>query len=191
MFEAWGRMIYRRRRLTLVVAAIAIVFAGVWGTQVFGQLSAGNSFTPPGSQSQREADAAAAAFGRHDADVVVLYRSAGMTVADPAYRAAVTSALSGLPRSGVTGVSTYWASGSAALVSHDRHQTYAVLRLAGPATPPGRRRSRPSGATWPRRCWLSTASPPRPAGPSPPKWPSTARSPPTSAKPRDSPCRCC
>jgi RND superfamily putative drug exporter len=131
MFEAWGRMIYRRRRLTLVVAGLAIVFAGVWGTQVFGQLSSGNSFTPPSSQSQHESDVAAAAFGRNDADVVVLYRSATLTVADPAYRAAVTSALAGLPRSEVTATSTYWGSRSAALVSHDRHQTYAVLRLAG------------------------------------------------------------
>lgn len=47
MFEAWGRLIYRRRRLALVIAAIGIVFAGVWGTHVFGALSSGNSFTPP------------------------------------------------------------------------------------------------------------------------------------------------
>jgi RND superfamily putative drug exporter len=131
MFEAWGRVMYRRRRLTLVIAAIGIVFAGVWGTQVFGKLSSGNSFTPPSSQSQREADTAAHAFGRDTADVVVLYRSARMTVADPAYRAAVTSALAGLPRTDVTGVSTYWDAHSATLVSHDQHQTYAVLRLAG------------------------------------------------------------
>src|SRR5512135_360902 len=54
MFEAWGRVMYRRRRLTLFIAALGIVFAGVWGTQVFGALSSGNSFTPPDSQSQRE-----------------------------------------------------------------------------------------------------------------------------------------
>jgi RND superfamily putative drug exporter len=131
MFEAWGRIIYRRRRLALVAAAIVIVFAGVWGTQVFGRLSSGNSFTPPGSPSQREANAAASAFGRNTADVVVLYRSARMTVTDPAYRAAVTSALAGLPRADVTGVSTYWGTHSASLVSQDRHQTYAVLQLAG------------------------------------------------------------
>ncbi len=134
MFEAWGRVMYRRRRLTLVIAAIAVIFAGVWGTQVFGKLSSGNSFTPPSSQSQREADTAAAAFGRNTADVVVLYRSASLTVADPAYREAVTAALSGLPRADVTGASTYWGSPpaeAAGLVSHDRHQTYAVLRLAG------------------------------------------------------------
>ena len=134
MFEAWGRGIYRRRRLTLVIAAIGIVFAGVWGTHVFGALTSGNSFTPPNSQSQREADAATSAFGRNDADVVILYHSARLTVSDPAYRAAVTRALAGLPRREVPSASTYWSARpprSASLVSRDRHGTYAVLQLAG------------------------------------------------------------
>ena len=134
MFEAWGRVIYRRRRLTLIFAALGIVFAAVWGTQVFGALTSGNSFTPPDSQSQREANLAASTFGRDDADVVVLYRGSRLTVGDPAYRAAVTSALAGLPRSDVASVSTYWSTpgpGSARLVSRDRHQTYAVLELTG------------------------------------------------------------
>ena len=134
MFEAWGRLIYRRRRLALVIAAIGIVFAGVWGTHVFGALSSGNSFAPPNSQSQREADLAAGAFGRNGADVVVLYRSSRLTVGNPAYRAAVTSALAALPRREVPSVSTYWSSRpprSASLVSSDRHATYAVLQLAG------------------------------------------------------------
>jgi len=63
--------------------------------------------------------------------VVVLYRSPGMTVSGPAFRAAVSGALAGLPRTDVTGASTYWATHSATLVSHDRHQTYVVLELAG------------------------------------------------------------
>src|SRR5215831_5558881 len=131
MFEAWGRTLYRRRRLTLVITLVLVAFAAAWGTGVFGKLSAGNNFTPPDSQSQREADQAAQVFGRNDADVVVLYRSATMTVADPGYRQAVTSALNGLPRADVTRVSTYWSTGSPRLVSADRHATYAVLQLAG------------------------------------------------------------
>ena len=59
MFEAWGRTLYRRRRLTLVLTLALVAFAAVWGTGVFGKLSAGNDFTPPDSQSQREADQAA------------------------------------------------------------------------------------------------------------------------------------
>jgi RND superfamily putative drug exporter len=131
MFEAWGRALYTRRRLTLGLALVLVAFAAVWGTGVFGKLSSGDSFTPPASQSQREADQASQVFGRNDADVVVLYRSATRTVGDPAYRQAVTAALAGLPRADVARVSTYWSTGSPRLVSTDRHATYAVLQLTG------------------------------------------------------------
>src|SRR5712691_1434175 len=131
MFEAWGRVLYRRRRLTLGLTLVLVAFAAVWGTGVFGKLSSGDNFTPPASQSQREARQASQVFGRDDADVVVLYRSATMTVSDPAYRQVVTAALGGLPRADVTRVSTYWSTGSPRLVSTDRHDTYAVLQLTG------------------------------------------------------------
>jgi uncharacterized membrane protein YdfJ with MMPL/SSD domain len=131
MFEAWGRALFRRRRLTLVITLLFVVFAGIWGTGVFSKLSSGDNFTPPSSPSQREANAADQVFGRNDADVVVLYRSTTMTVSDPAYRQAVTTALSGLPRADVAKVTTYWSSGSPSLVSTDRHSTYAVLQLTG------------------------------------------------------------
>src|SRR6478736_6179179 len=130
MFEAWGRALYTRRRLTLGITLVLVAFAAVWGTGVFGKLSSGNSFTPPASQSQREADQASQVFGRNDADVVVLYR-ATRTVGDPAYRQAVTAALNRLPRAEVARVSTYWSTGSPRRVSADRHATYAVLQLTG------------------------------------------------------------
>ncbi len=131
MFEAWGRALFRRRRLTLAITLLFVAFAGLWGTGVFGKLSSGDNFTPPASQSQHEANVADQVFGRNDADVVVLYHSATMTVADPAYRQAVTTALSSLPRADVATVTTYWSSGSPRLVSTDRHSTYAVLQLTG------------------------------------------------------------
>ncbi len=131
MFEAWGRGLYRRRRLTLGLTLVFVAFAAVWGTGVFGRLSSGDNFTPPASQSQREANQGARVFGRNDADVVVLYRSASMTVGDPGYRQAVTAALSGLPRADVVRVRSYWSTGSPSLVSADRHSTYAVLQLTG------------------------------------------------------------
>ncbi len=131
MFEAWGRALSRRRRLTLAITLLFVVFAGVWGTGVFGKLSSGDNFTPPASESQHEANVADQVFGRNDADVVVLYRSAAMTVSDPAYRRAVTTALGSLPRADVAEVTTYWSSGSPSLVSTDRHSTYAVLQLTG------------------------------------------------------------
>jgi RND superfamily putative drug exporter len=131
VFEAWGRVLSRRRRLTLVITLLFVAFAGAWGTGVFGTLSSGDNFTPPSSQSQREANVADQVFGRNDADVVVLYRSATMNVTDPAYRQAVTTALNSLPRADVAKVATYWSTGSPSLVSTDRHSTYAVLQLTG------------------------------------------------------------
>jgi len=131
MFETWGRALSRRRRLTLAITLLFVAFAGVWGTGVFGKLSSGDNFTPPASESQREANLADQVFGRNDADVVVLYHSAAMTVSDPAYRQAVTAALSSLPRADVAKVATYWSTGSPRLVSTDRHSTYAVLELTG------------------------------------------------------------
>ena len=64
MFEAWGRGLYRARRLTLVVALLFAVGAGVWGTGVFGKLDSGNTFTPPNSQSNVESNLAGSLFGR-------------------------------------------------------------------------------------------------------------------------------
>jgi len=131
MFEIWGRAIYRRRLLTLVLTLIALAAAAAWGTGVFGSLQSSGGFTPPNSESQRASNLAASAFGRNDADVVVLYRSPAMTVADPAYRAAVARSLAALPHGRVTAAQTYWSTGSAGFVSANRHETYAVLQLAG------------------------------------------------------------
>ena len=54
MFEAWGRSLYRARRLTIVAGLLFAVAAGIWGTGVFGKLNSGNTFSPPNSQSSAE-----------------------------------------------------------------------------------------------------------------------------------------
>ena len=131
MFDTWGRILYRRRRLVLVVSLILVAFAGAWGTGVFGSLQSAGGFATPNSQSQRSSDLAAAAFGRDTGDVVVLYESATRTVADPAYRAAVTHVLGALPRGRVESVATYWSTGSGQFVSASGRETYAVIELAG------------------------------------------------------------
>jgi trehalose monomycolate/heme transporter len=131
VFEAWGRLLFRRRRLVLLASVIAVVGAAVWGTGVFGSLQSGGGFNAPGSQSQQTSDLATKAFGRDTADVVVLYRGATMTVADPAYRQAVTSTLAALPRDKVLSTVTYWTAHSAQFAGAGGHETYAVLRLAG------------------------------------------------------------
>src|SRR5262245_49984526 len=131
MFESWGRLMYARRRLVLVLAGLVVVAAAVWGTQVFGALQSSGGFTAPGSQSQQESDLAARMFGRDGADVVVLYSSPRLTVHDPAFRAAVNRTLAALPRDKVPSRLTYWSTGSAQFVGSGGHATYVVLRLAG------------------------------------------------------------
>jgi uncharacterized membrane protein YdfJ with MMPL/SSD domain len=131
VFEAWGRFIFRRRRLVLLAAVLIVAGAAVWGSGVFGSLQSGGGFTAPGSQSQHASDLATRAFGRDTADVVVLYRSATETVHDASYRRAVTSTLAALPRDKVLSIQTYWTTGSARFAGSGGHETYAVLRLAG------------------------------------------------------------
>jgi RND superfamily putative drug exporter len=130
MFERLGRTVFRRRWWVLGLAAVFVVFAGIWGTQVFGSLITGG-FGDPASESNRAVERAEATLGRAGNDVVVLYRSPDTTVDDPAFRQAVTATLDGLPDDVVTGLVTYYGTNSPALVSHDRHATYAVLTLAG------------------------------------------------------------
>src|SRR5215470_16987139 len=133
MFESWGRVVYRRRRLVLVIALIGVAFAAIWGTGVFGKLQSSGGFTPPSSESQRSSDLATAAFGRDAGDVVVLYSSPTQTVRSPAFRSAVTGTLAALPHGEVASYATYWSTRSPQFVSASGRETYAVIELKGAA----------------------------------------------------------
>jgi trehalose monomycolate/heme transporter len=128
MFEALGRVIYRRRRLVVALAVVFVVFAGVWGTGVFGAMT-GGGFEDPDSDSSRAVEVAAQALGRDSADIVVLYRSDDLTVDDPAYQAAVDESLRALPDGLVDRTTTFWNTGAPSFASTDRQSTFAVLQL--------------------------------------------------------------
>ncbi|MEX5635630.1 MMPL family transporter [Parafrankia sp. FMc2] len=130
MFERLGRAMFRHRWQVIGLAMAFVAFGGIWGTQVFGSLTTGG-FDDPDSESARALDRAEEALGRTGNDLVVLYRSPDGTVDDPAFRRAVTETLDALPRDVVTRAVTYWGTNSPALVSADRHSTYAVLTMAG------------------------------------------------------------
>ena len=130
MFEALGRMMYRRRRWVVALALAFVAFAVTWGTGVFGQLT-GGGFEDPDSESTRAGEVAAQELGREGSDVIVLYRSDGLTVDDPAFQRAVTESLDALPDDVVEQATTFWATQAPQLVSEDRRSTYAVLTLAG------------------------------------------------------------
>jgi trehalose monomycolate/heme transporter len=128
MFEALGRVTYRRRRWVVVAAVAFLAFAGVWGTQVFGSLE-GGGFEAPDAESTKAAELAAAELGREGSDVVVLYSSDDLTVDDPAFRDAVTGTIAALPDDAVVRAVTYYGTQDDRFVSSDQHATYAVLEL--------------------------------------------------------------
>jgi trehalose monomycolate/heme transporter len=131
VFESWGRSVYRRRWLILVIALLAAVLGGVWGTSIFARAQTAGGFDAPHSQSQYEAALATQTFGRDAGDVVVLYSSETLTAQAPTFRSAVIRTLSALPASRVESSATYWSTGSPRFVSASGHQTYVVLELAG------------------------------------------------------------
>jgi uncharacterized membrane protein YdfJ with MMPL/SSD domain len=130
MFEALGRVMYRRRRWVVGLSLAFVVFAGVWGTGVFGAMTSGG-FNDPDSESTRAVEVAERELGRGGGDVVVLYSSDDLTVDDPAYAAAVEESLAALPDDVVEESVTFFGTGAPPLVSEDRRSTYAVLTLAG------------------------------------------------------------
>jgi RND superfamily putative drug exporter len=130
MFDSLGRFVHQRRRWVIAGALIFIAIASVWGTQVFGALK-GGGFDDPRSGSSHAAKIINDRIGPADDELVVLYESRSATVDDPAFRATVTGTLARLPKSEVPHVTTFWDTRSPALVSGDRHATYAAIRLAG------------------------------------------------------------
>jgi uncharacterized membrane protein YdfJ with MMPL/SSD domain len=130
MFESLGRLMFRRRRWVLAAAGVFVVVAALWGTGVFGSLG-GGGFEDPDSESARAAQQAKQAFGRHAADVVVLYSSPTLTVDDAAFGASAQRTLAALPKWYVAKTTSYWNTRAPQLVSADRHATYAVLELVG------------------------------------------------------------
>jgi uncharacterized membrane protein YdfJ with MMPL/SSD domain len=130
MFEALGRLMYRRRRWVIALALVVVGFGGVWGTGASRHMT-NAGFDDPHSDSTRAAQVAERKLGRGASDVIIVYRSDELTVDDPAYAAAVHKSLGELPQDVIARTTSYWTTGAPSLVSHDRHSTGAVLALTG------------------------------------------------------------
>jgi uncharacterized membrane protein YdfJ with MMPL/SSD domain len=120
--------VVRFRWLVLAAAAALVVLGAAWGTGVFGSLT-GGGFDDPGAESTRFRERTIAELGNQDVDVLVLY-SATAAVDDPAFRDPVTATLAkvrALPQ--VESVTSFYDTGSPALVAADRRATYAMIQL--------------------------------------------------------------
>ncbi|HEX6968500.1 MAG TPA: efflux RND transporter permease subunit [Micromonosporaceae bacterium] len=129
MFAWWGREVVRLRRVVLAAAFVLAAIGATWGTGVFGALT-GGGFEDPASESVRARERITAELGDRDVDVIVLYSSETSTVDDPAFRGPVTETLTRLrQRPAVAEVLSWYETRAPALLSADRHATYATVRL--------------------------------------------------------------
>ncbi len=128
MFARWGLAMVRARWAVLAAALLVVVLGATWGAGVFGALSTGG-FNDANSESAKVRAQIIAELGPQDADVIALYSSATATVDDPGFRTAVTAALARVAaRPEVAGVLNWYQTPVPALLSTDKHATYAVVR---------------------------------------------------------------
>jgi trehalose monomycolate/heme transporter len=130
VWERLGRWVYRRRRSVVIAAAVGVTAAALLSAGLFKDLVSGG-FNNPDAESSQAAALAAERLGRDAGDALVVYRHEKLLVDDPSFRRAVTSAIGMLPPRRVESVVDYYGTGSAELVSIDRHATYVALTLRG------------------------------------------------------------
>lgn len=136
LFERLGHLVYHRRRAVLALTGLFVAVAVAWGTGVFGSLADGG-FEDPDAESSVAAEVIDETFGHVTGDVVVVYRAEPGTFGGggdggETGGAPVEEALSSLPASAVTSVTSYWSTGGAPdFVSDDGSMTFATLALAG------------------------------------------------------------
>ncbi|MEV4624433.1 MMPL family transporter [Asanoa sp. NPDC049573] len=129
MFAWWGRAVVRFRWWVLAAATVLVVVGAAWGTGVFGALT-GGGFDDPKAESTQLRERTIAELGSQDVDVLVLYSSPTAKVDEAAFRDPVTATLAkvrALPE--VASVISFYDAQSPALVSDDRHATYAMVQL--------------------------------------------------------------
>ncbi|MGI5324311.1 MMPL family transporter [Actinomadura nitritigenes] len=133
MLSGLGRLIHRRRWVSLVCIVLLTGVAGVWGLGVFAKFKAGG-FEDPNASSTLVARLGATYFGSTNPDVLVLYKSDTMTVDDPRYEAGVVSTVARLPKDQVEEIISYWAldeKDAVSFASRDKHETFVALKLTG------------------------------------------------------------
>jgi trehalose monomycolate/heme transporter len=133
MLSGLGRLIHRRRWVSLVCILLLTGVAGAWGLGVFAKFKAGG-FEDPNASSTLVARLGATYFGSTNPDVLVLYKSDTMTVDDPRYEAGVVTTVARLPKDQVAEIISYWAldeKDAASFASRDKHETFVALKLKG------------------------------------------------------------
>ncbi|WP_422770832.1 MMPL family transporter [Plantactinospora sp. WMMC1484] len=129
MFAWWGSVVVRLRWVVLAAGLVLVAVGATWGVGVFGSLT-GGGFEDPASESVRTDRRITAELGNQGADLLVLYSSDTATVDQPVFRDPVVATLDRLRRHpDVASVTSFYETGAPALVSADRHASYAAVQF--------------------------------------------------------------
>ena len=132
MLRRLAPVLVRRRRAVLVVALVALVFAGAYGGGVIENLS-GGGFSDPNAESTKAEDLLAERFGAGDPNLVLVATATGGSVDDPAAVEAGLELTRRLAREpGVVETASYWSLGNAPpLRNADGTRALVFVRTTG------------------------------------------------------------
>ncbi|WP_371549031.1 MMPL family transporter [Streptomyces sp. NBC_00554] len=127
----WTRFVTARPRLSLLVALVLTALAVVAGSGVADRLGSGG-WEDPGAQSTYATKALEREFPASQPNLLLLIDSGSASVDDPAVAAEAKRLVELLAgEKGVTGVGSYWQSGSPALRAKDGHEALVAARITG------------------------------------------------------------
>lgn len=119
----------RFRKWVLVVTLLAAVGAGAFGSTVFGHVKQGG-WDDPSSEAFRAGDAIKAEFGEHQPNLLLVVDGKGRSVDDPEVRAHASAVAARLAsRDDLADITSYFATGSAALKSKDGTKALILVRI--------------------------------------------------------------
>ncbi|MDX3849242.1 MMPL family transporter [Streptomyces sp. AK02-01A] len=127
----WTRFVTARPRLSLLVALVITALAVVAGSGVGDRMGSGG-WQDPDAESTYATKALEREFPASQPNLLLLVDSGRRSVDDPAV-AAEAKRLTGrlAAERGITGVGSYWQTGSAALRAEDGHQALIAARIEG------------------------------------------------------------
>jgi len=127
----WTRFVTARPRLSLLVALVLTALAVVAGSGVADRLGSGG-WEDPAAQSTYATKALEREFPASQPNLLLLVDAGTASVDDPSVAAEAKRLAARLATErGVTGVGSYWESGSPALKAKDGHEALVAARITG------------------------------------------------------------
>jgi RND superfamily putative drug exporter len=115
----------------LLLAIILLAASAAYGLGVISRLTSGG-FQDASSASTKVVNATTSQFADKQVQLVALFSNQHQTVSDADFMRAVVDRVSAIRRHDhVVRALDFYSTGAASMVSHDRHQTYVAITLAG------------------------------------------------------------